>query len=107
MRAMIVAAGLGTRLRPLSSLRPKPALPVRGIPLIGYTLALLRHHGVREVVINTHHLPERLEAAARAECPDGLALHFSRETTLLDTVRHPARRGLPAERALPDRGATC
>jgi mannose-1-phosphate guanylyltransferase len=82
---MIVAAGLGTRLRPLTALRPKPALPVRGIPLVGYTLALLRHHGVREAVINTHHLPEQLEAAARAECPDGLRLHFSRETTLLDT----------------------
>jgi mannose-1-phosphate guanylyltransferase len=82
---MIVAAGLGTRLRPLTELRPKPALPIRGIPLVGYTLALLRHHGVREVVINTHHLPEQLEAAARAECPDGLRLHFSRETTLLDT----------------------
>lgn len=85
MRAMIVAAGLGTRLRPLTELRPKPALPVRGLPLVGYTLALLRHHGVSEVVINTHHLPERLEAAARAECPPGIALSFSRETTLLDT----------------------
>jgi mannose-1-phosphate guanylyltransferase len=82
---MIVAAGLGTRLRPLTNLRAKPALPVRGLPLIGYTLALLHHHGVREVVINTHHLPETLEAAARAECPDGLALAFSREQTLLDT----------------------
>jgi hypothetical protein len=82
---MIVAAGLGTRLRPLTELRPKPALPLRGIPLVGYTLALLRHHGVDEVVINTHHLPEQLEAAARAECPDGLRLRFSREETLLDT----------------------
>jgi mannose-1-phosphate guanylyltransferase len=82
---MIVAAGLGTRLRPLTSLRPKPALPVRGLPLVAYTLALLRHHGVREVVINTHHLPDLLEEAARRHCPAGLALRFSREHALLDT----------------------
>ncbi len=82
---MIVAAGLGTRLRPFTELRPKPALPVRGIPLIAATLALLRRYGVEEVVVNTHHLPDALEAAARAHCPDGLVLHFSREETLLDT----------------------
>lgn len=82
---MIVAAGLGTRLRPLSDLRPKPALPVRGLPLVAYNLALLARHGVREVVINTHHLPDQLEAAAREGCPPGLALHFSRETRLLET----------------------
>ena len=82
---MIVAAGLGTRLRPLTHLRAKPALPVRGLPLVAYTLALLRHHGVREAVVNTHHLPETLEDAARAHCPPGMALRFSRETELLDT----------------------
>lgn len=82
---MIVAAGLGTRMSPLTALRPKPALPVRGLPLVAYQLALLRHHGVSEVVINTHHLPELLEAAARRHCPEGLSLRFSREETLLDT----------------------
>jgi NDP-sugar pyrophosphorylase family protein len=82
---MIVAAGLGTRLRPLTTLRPKPALPVRGLPLVAYTLALLRRHGVSEVVINTHHLPEVLERTAREHCPPGLSLRFSREETLLDT----------------------
>jgi NDP-sugar pyrophosphorylase family protein len=82
---MIVAAGLGTRLRPLSTLRPKPALPVRGIPLIAYQLALLARHGVSEVVINAHHLPEKLMEAARNYCPEGMALRFSVESTLLDT----------------------
>ena len=85
MRAMIVAAGRGTRLKPLSDLRPKPALPVRGIPLVGYTLALLARHGVHEVVVNVHRDPERLEQAARRWCPSGLELHFSHERTLLDT----------------------
>jgi NDP-sugar pyrophosphorylase family protein len=82
---MIVAAGLGTRLRPLSELRPKPALPVRGLPLVAYQLALLARHGATEVMINTHHLPALLEAAARRHCPPGLRLHFSHEPVLLDT----------------------
>jgi NDP-sugar pyrophosphorylase family protein len=85
MRAMIVAAGLGQRLRPLSTLRPKPAVPVRGLPLIAYPLALLAHHGVTEVAINTHHLPERLREAAERQRPARLALRFSHEPELLDT----------------------
>jgi NDP-sugar pyrophosphorylase family protein len=82
---MIVGAGLGTRLRPLTELRPKPALPVRGVPLVAFQLALLAHHGVREVVLNAHHLPERLVEAARRHCPPGVSLRFSIETRLLDT----------------------
>lgn len=82
---MIVAAGRGTRLQPLTEWRPKPALPVRGLPLIAYPLALLARHGVREVAINLHHLPDILEAEARAHCPPGVTLHFSREDDLLDT----------------------
>lgn len=85
MRAMIVAAGLGTRLRPLTELLPKPALPVRGVPLIAFQLALLQRHGATEVAINLHHLPERLQAAAEHWCPPGLALRFSHERTLLGT----------------------
>jgi mannose-1-phosphate guanylyltransferase len=82
---MIVAAGLGTRLRPLSDWLPKPALPVRGVPLVAYQLALLAHHGVREIAINVHHLAERLEAAAERWCPPGVRLRFSRERELLGT----------------------
>ncbi len=82
---MIVAAGLGTRLRPLTELRPKPALPVRGIPLIAYTLALLARHGVTEVIVNTHHLPDILMDAARRHCPLDMELRFSIEAELLDT----------------------
>jgi NDP-sugar pyrophosphorylase family protein len=82
---MIVAAGLGTRLRPLSELRPKPAVPVRGIPLIAYQLELFARHGVSEVMINVHHLPEVLMELARRHCPRGMELHFSVEDELLDT----------------------
>jgi NDP-sugar pyrophosphorylase family protein len=82
---MIVAAGLGTRMRPLSTLRPKPALPVRGLPLVALHLALLARSGVDEIVINVHPLPELLEAAARRHCPPGVKLSFSREERLLGT----------------------
>ena len=103
VRAMIVAAGLGTRLRPLTDLRPKPALPVRGLPLIAYQLALLAQHGVDEVVINLHHLPEQLMEAAQRWCPAGMSLRFSHEPELLDTGgAHPRGRRLPArERSVP------
>jgi len=85
MRAMIVAAGLGTRLLPLSELRPKPAMPVRGVPLIAYPLALLARCGVTETVINVHHLPEMIVAAAERYAPPGMSLRFSFERELLDT----------------------
>ncbi len=82
---MILAAGLGTRMQPLSALRPKPVLPVLGIPLLAWPLAWLARHGVREVVLNVHHLPNATRAAAEAWAPPGLSVHFSEEPTLLDT----------------------
>ncbi len=85
MRAMILAAGLGTRLAPLTGLRPKPAVPVRGVPLVGYQLALLHRWGFDEVVVNVHPRPELVEAAARAFAPPGLSLHFSQEDAPLGT----------------------
>jgi len=85
MRAMILAAGLGTRMRPLSELLPKPVVPVRGIPLIAWPLAWLARHGVREVIVNLHHLPHVTRAAAERWAPPGLAVHFSEEPVLLGT----------------------
>jgi mannose-1-phosphate guanylyltransferase len=85
MRAMIVAAGLGTRLRPLTDWLPKPAVPVRGIPMIAYGLELLAAAGVREVVINVHHLPEHLIDAAERFRPPELGMRFSLESDLLHT----------------------
>jgi NDP-sugar pyrophosphorylase family protein len=82
---MIVAAGLGTRLQPLTELRPKPAVPVRGLPLVAYPLALLARAGVTEVMVNVHHHPDLLIAAAEAWRPPSLTLHFSHEPELLDT----------------------
>jgi mannose-1-phosphate guanylyltransferase len=59
MKAMILAAGLGTRLRPYSEYRPKPLFPVLGKPLLLHLLAQLRRHGFQEIVVNSHFLNEQ------------------------------------------------
>jgi mannose-1-phosphate guanylyltransferase len=82
---MILAAGLGTRLQPLSDLCAKPAMPVCGVPVIAHTLALLAKHDVEEVIINLHHLPETVRAAVERHCPDGMTVHYSHEPELLGT----------------------
>ncbi|HVE82475.1 MAG TPA: nucleotidyltransferase family protein, partial [Myxococcales bacterium] len=80
MRAMVLCAGLGTRLRPLTHRWPKPAIPLLGAPLFRYHLAVLRAAGVTEVGINTFHLPEVMEAVAAQECERaGMRLEVSRE----------------------------
>ena len=58
--ALLLTAGLGTRLRPLSSVRAKPAVPVAGEPLVRRILGWLSSQGVRDVVLNLHHLPETI-----------------------------------------------
>jgi mannose-1-phosphate guanylyltransferase len=86
MRAMILCAGLGTRLRPLTHHWPKPALPLLGQPLLRYNLALLCEAGVREVGINTHHLPDAMRECAEAECARfGLRLVVAHEPTIQGT----------------------
>ena len=82
---MILAAGLGTRLRPLTLMRPKPALPVCGRPVIAYLLALLSHHGVREVVVNRSYLGDVLTEAIEANTPLGMTVHYSDEPEPLGT----------------------
>ena len=78
-RAMILAAGLGTRLGALTSLLPKPMLPLCGTPLVRWVALWLRSQGIREIVINLHHLGDQIEA----ELGDGsdleVAIAYSRE----------------------------
>ena len=82
---MLLAAGLGTRLRPLTDLRPKPIVPVANKPLGAFALEHLARSGVTDVVANTHPQPEKVETALKAACPPGVALRFSREEKLLGT----------------------
>ncbi|HET8733470.1 MAG TPA: sugar phosphate nucleotidyltransferase [Anaeromyxobacteraceae bacterium] len=63
---MVLAAGLGTRLRPLTDVLPKPAVPVAGVPAIQLALARLRAAGARRAVVNTHHLADGMAAVATA-----------------------------------------
>ncbi|HWR97956.1 MAG TPA: NDP-sugar synthase [Candidatus Methanoperedens sp.] len=85
-RAMVLAAGLGTRMRPLTNLLPKPLLPIANRPLLEYTFALLAGAGVCEAIVNAHHLANELERGLRALDPSGLTLHVSRERRILGTA---------------------
>lgn len=79
MKAMILAAGRGTRMRPLTDRIPKPLLPVRGKPLIEWHLEALARGGVREVVVNTAWLEDRIVAALGNGDRWGLAIRYSME----------------------------
>ncbi|HMI92421.1 MAG TPA: NDP-sugar synthase [Polyangiales bacterium] len=85
MRGMLVAAGFGTRLDPLTRELPKPALPVANRPVAWFACDQLARHGVRELVANTHHLAATLERELAAVCPPGLQLRFLHEPAILGT----------------------
>jgi len=82
---MILAAGFGTRLRPLTNTVPKALVPVAGRPLIEYGLLFLRSRGVKEVVINLHHLGEKIRAALGDGSVYGLHITYSPEDPILET----------------------
>jgi len=85
-KAMILAAGEGTRLRPLTLETPKVLLPVAGVPLIHYTLTWLRSYGIGEVCINLHHLGNRIKESLGDGSRFGVKIHYSIEESLLGTA---------------------
>ncbi|HUA91708.1 MAG TPA: nucleotidyltransferase family protein [Terracidiphilus sp.] len=85
MKAMILAAGLGTRLRPLTDESPKALVEVAGRPLFEITLARLRAFGVREVIVNVHHFADKMLEYLEAHRNFGMRIEVSREDILLDT----------------------
>ncbi len=84
MRAMILAAGLGTRLRPLTNDRPKALVEINGKTLLEITLVRLRRFGVREVIVNAHHFADMIAAYVKHH-DFGIRIEISREDELLDT----------------------
>jgi NDP-sugar pyrophosphorylase family protein len=85
MKAMILAAGLGTRLRPLTDDRPKALVTVAGRTLLEIALCRLRSFGVREVIVNTHHFADMIFKYLEANDNFGMRIELSREEVLLDT----------------------
>lgn len=85
MRAMILAAGLGTRLRPLTDTVPKPIIDVAGHPMIAYPLAVAREAGIHEVIINLHHLGGEIRRTLGDGRRYGVSITYSEEDPILDT----------------------
>ena len=85
MKAMILAAGLGTRLRPLTSDRPKALVEIGGRSLLEITLSRLRTFGVGEVIVNVHHFADVVVDYLKANNNFGMRIEVSREEALLDT----------------------
>ena len=85
MKAMVLAAGLGTRLRPLTNDRPKALVEVCGRTLLEITLTRLRDFGIRDVIINVHHYADMVIDRVKAAGNFGMHIEFSREDVLLDT----------------------
>jgi NDP-sugar pyrophosphorylase family protein len=85
MKAMILAAGLGTRLRPLTDNQPKALVEVAGRTMLEITLARLRSYDIREVIINVHHFADMILEYLKANDNFGMRIEVSREEDLLDT----------------------
>jgi len=85
MKAMVLAAGLGTRLRPLTNDRPKALVTVAGRTMLEIVLARLRRFGVGEVIVNTHHYDEMIREYLAANKNFGMRIEISQEEELLDT----------------------
>jgi mannose-1-phosphate guanylyltransferase/phosphomannomutase len=86
MRALILAAGEGTRLRPLTLDRPKPMLPVGGRPLLEHLVCLVRQHGIREVALNLHYKPEAIIDYFGDGARFGVSITYSHEERLLGSA---------------------
>src|SRR2546423_2807887 len=85
MKAMVLAAGLGTRLRPLTDNRPKALVEIAGRTMLEITLTRLRSLGVREVIVNVHHFADLVIEYLKVKDNFGMHIEISREDVLLDT----------------------
>jgi mannose-1-phosphate guanylyltransferase len=84
-KAFLLAAGLGTRLRPLTDRIPKCLVPINGRPLCDYWIALCEAHGIRDILMNTHHLAEQVEAYV-AGLNRSITVHLANEPDLVGSA---------------------
>ncbi|MEC8260364.1 MAG: sugar phosphate nucleotidyltransferase, partial [SAR324 cluster bacterium] len=84
-QALVFAAGLGTRLAPLTKQLPKALAPIHGIPALEWILRRLEQQQVQQVVINTHAHADKIHRFVEARTPSSLNLQISHEPILLDT----------------------
>jgi NDP-sugar pyrophosphorylase family protein len=89
--ALLLTAGLGTRLAPLSDVRAKPAIPVAGTPLVVRILRWLRAAGIRRVVLNLHHRPETITRIVGDGSPWDIEVRYSWEPELMGSAGGPSR----------------
>jgi NDP-sugar pyrophosphorylase family protein len=82
---MILAAGFGTRLRPLTDSVPKPLIEVAGHPMIAYPIAVLRAAGITEIIVNLHHLGKQIRSTLGDGSTYGVSLAYSEEDRILET----------------------
>ncbi len=85
MRAMILCAGYGTRLAPLTEELPKPMLPMCGVPILEWGISMLVHQGIREIVINLHHLGHTIEEHFGDGSRFGADIRYVKEKDILGT----------------------
>src|SRR3972149_4023635 len=86
MKALVLAAGEGTRLRPLTERCPKPMLPVGDKPLLAHILSWLKRHGIQEIAVNLHYLPDTVTAALGDGSRFGVQLTYSYENPILGSA---------------------
>src|SRR5437667_10946971 len=85
MKAMVLAAGLGTRLKPITDSRPKALVEIAGQTLLQITLLRLRDYGIQDVIVNVHHFADMIIDYLKANDNFGMHILVSREDVLLDT----------------------
>ena len=85
MKAFVLAAGLGTRLRPLTDHIPKPLIPILNVPSLFYTLSLLKQAGIREIICNVHYQSDAVQEFITSSHLSGLDISFSQEPVILGT----------------------
>ena len=93
---MILAAGVGSRLDPVTRSMPKPLVPVVNQLVMSHIISLLARHGFTDICCNTHYLAEKIESHFAQNSPPGVTLQFNREAELLGTAAcRSARIGKP------------